>query len=57
MGPSRRVLIAQAAAGLIAGPALTAERLKGTPQETSGPFYPVLRPKERDADLTRLAGR
>lgn len=57
MNPSRRVLIAQAAAGLVAAPATAAERLKGTPQEMPGPYYPVVQPRDRDADLTRVSGR
>ena len=28
-----------------------------TPGQALGPFYPVLRPGEQDADLTRLPGR
>ena len=57
MGPSRRVLLVQAAAGVVAGPALAAASLKPTPQESSGPFFPVIAPKEHDWDLTRHAGR
>lgn len=56
MDPSRRVLLGQAAAGVIAGPALGAEPLRPTPQENPGPYYPVVTPKEHDADLTRRAG-
>lgn len=57
MGPSRRVLLAQAAAGAVAGPVLAAGKLPPTPQETTGPFFPVVAPKDRDWDLTRIAGR
>lgn len=30
---------------------------RGTPQLTLGPFYPLDRPPEEDADLTRIAGQ
>lgn len=30
---------------------------RGTPQLTLGPFYPVIRPLEEDADLTTVQGR
>lgn len=30
---------------------------RGTPQMTIGPFYPLDRPAEEDADLTRILGR
>lgn len=30
--------------------------LVATPSTVAGPFYPMLRPRERDQDLTRLAG-
>lgn len=30
---------------------------RGTPQLTIGPFYPLTRPAEEDADLTRMLGR
>lgn len=30
---------------------------RGTPQLTIGPFYPVIRPLEEDADLTTVQGR
>ena len=48
-------------AGAFAGPSAaqlaTDVLLRGTPQLTTGPFYPVLRPLDEDADLTRLRGR
>lgn len=31
--------------------------LRGTPQLNIGPFYPLTRPPEEDADLTSIAGR
>ena len=31
--------------------------LRGTPQLNIGPFYPLNRPPEEDADLTQIAGR
>ena len=31
--------------------------LQATPRQTKGPFYPVTKPLERDADLTRIDGR
>jgi protocatechuate 3,4-dioxygenase, beta subunit len=34
-----------------------AERLAATPNLTPGPFYPVIKPLEKDADLTVVAGR
>ena len=49
----RRMLLAQ----FLAAPAVLAETLRGTPSQTAGPFYPVDKPLDRDADLTRLAGR
>jgi protocatechuate 3,4-dioxygenase, beta subunit len=54
---SRRGLIAAAGAtlGLAACERATAQGL--TPAETEGPFFPVDTNIERDADLTRLAGR
>src|SRR5262245_26051191 len=30
---------------------------KLTPEQIMGPFYPVLKPLDRDADLTRIAGK
>lgn len=31
--------------------------LKLTPEQIMGPFYPVLRPLDRDSDLTRIVGK
>lgn len=48
---------ALASAGLIAaGPAKALETLTPTADSPMGPFYPVNRLAENDADLTRLAG-
>jgi protocatechuate 3,4-dioxygenase beta subunit len=47
-------LAVPAAAFAQAPPGLTR---RGTPQLTLGPFYPLDRPAEQDADLTRMAGR
>jgi protocatechuate 3,4-dioxygenase beta subunit len=61
-GLSRRSLMFGAvSAGALAGPAAaqlaTNVLLRGTPPLTTGPFYPVLRPLDEDADLTRIRGR
>lgn len=59
----RRGLLA-AACGLgglaLAGPGLAQLApltRRGTPQLTLGPFYPLDRPRDQDADLTRVIGR
>lgn len=49
----RRILLAQ----LVFAPLVLAETLKGTPRQTAGPFYPVEKPLDKDADLTRVRGR
>lgn len=55
------VVFGAVSAGALAGPAAaqlaTDVLLRGTPQLTTGPYYPVLRPLELDADLTRMRGR
>ena len=51
---SRRAVIGGLAGTVLAPSALAAPP---TPQETMGPFYPVRRLAEHDADLTRVAGR
>lgn len=61
-GMSRRtLLIGAVSAGAFSGSAgaqlSTDVLLRGTPQLTTGPFYPVLRPLDDDADLTKLRGR
>lgn len=37
--------------------ALLAQAFRRTPGQILGPYYPVRRPSERDADLTRVEGR
>ena len=57
----RAVVLGAVSASAFAGSATaqlsTDVLLRGTPQLTTGPFYPVLRPLDEDADLTRLRGR
>jgi protocatechuate 3,4-dioxygenase, beta subunit len=57
MSPSRRLVLAQLGAGAFAASAVAQTQLALTPEQTEGPFYPDNPPAERDADLTRLAGR
>ena len=54
----RRVLqgVGGAAAAWAAGRSDAADALKFTPIQTIGPFYPVQKPQDVDADLTRRAG-
>src|SRR5688572_3286387 len=61
-GISRRgLLIGAVSAGVFARPALAQlpsdVLLRGTAPLTTGPFYPVLRPLDEDADLTAIRGR
>ena len=37
--------------------AIAQEGQKLTPEQIMGPFYPVLKPLDRDSDLTRVAGK
>jgi protocatechuate 3,4-dioxygenase beta subunit len=58
MGISRRALVASGA--LVVGVSLAArltaaDKLLGTYTQTMGPFFPVLRPLDQDADLSQLA--
>lgn len=53
----RKVLAGGLALGLVGGAARGEEPLITTPPLELGPFYPVLRPADTDADLTRVAGR
>ena len=59
--PRRRVLGMSLAVGGLAfsGAAslVLAQALKRTPGEILGPFYPVLKPLDQDADLTIIAGK
>ena len=49
----RRTLFAQ----LLFAPLVLADALRGTPSQTAGPFYPIDKPLDKDADLTRVQGR
>lgn len=58
----RHVLAGAAAMGAAAmtsslWAAVEAARLAGTPTQTIGPFYPVLRPLDQDMDLTVVSGQ
>ncbi len=56
----RTMLFGAVSAGVLAGPGAaqlsTDVLLRGTPQLTTGPFYPVLRPLDEDSDLTIIRG-
>ena len=53
---SRRHLVIGAAAVVSASAAKT-QKLVATSAQDLGPFYPIMRPPDHDADLTRIAGR
>ena len=54
----RRQIVSAVGAGAALLPVMArASSLRPTPLETLGPFYPVTRPGDQDADLTRIAGR
>ena len=55
---SRRLLLggSLAAAGLSAGRSVLAGLSIATPAQTMGPFYPVTKPPDHDADLTKVEG-
>jgi protocatechuate 3,4-dioxygenase beta subunit len=58
----RRVLgLSATAAGLAvtggAGPLVAAELVRRTPSQILGPFYPVVKPLDQDADLTVIRGK
>lgn len=53
---SRRTAL-QGLAGVLAAPVAAADRLRPTPQETLGPYYPVRVPAAHQSDLTHAAGR
>lgn len=53
----RGVLTGGLALGLTGTGARAQDILPVTPMITLGPFYPILRPADTDADLTRIAGR
>jgi protocatechuate 3,4-dioxygenase, beta subunit len=55
---SRRGFIgAMGASALFSSVGHAVERLRPTPQETLGPFYPMRLPQDHDADLTHVAGQ
>jgi protocatechuate 3,4-dioxygenase, beta subunit len=53
----RRMLELSGAAALLSTAVLGATKLPRTPAQTSGPFYPLQKPLDVDADLTRVKGR
>lgn len=53
---TRRHLVVGAAA-VASISAAKSQNLVATPAQDLGPFYPILRPADHDADLTRLRGR
>jgi protocatechuate 3,4-dioxygenase beta subunit len=55
----RRVLeMSVAMGGLVLTSALqAAESIRRTPSQILGPFYPLVKPTDQDADLTMIAGR
>lgn len=57
--PRRRFVLGglALAAGAVSPGLLRAQATAPTPRMSEGPFYPDRLPEERDADLTRLAGR
>jgi protocatechuate 3,4-dioxygenase beta subunit len=56
--PSRRdvLLLASAAAAALNAP-MSAQTIRRTPGQILGPFYPVAKPLDQDADLTAISGR
>ena len=54
---SRRTALAYLGASALAAACASAHDEIATPAETEGPFFPVDTNVERDADMTRLAGR
>jgi protocatechuate 3,4-dioxygenase, beta subunit len=57
--PSRRdlLLMASAVASGLNPAATSAQIIRRTPSQILGPFYPVQKPLDQDADLTTIAGR
>jgi protocatechuate 3,4-dioxygenase, beta subunit len=53
----RRVLALTSAAGAAAAVPAWAEKLRRTPTQVLGPFYPMQKPLDQDADLTVIRGR
>ena len=58
-GHSRREWLRLAAMGgvLLSAPRAAAQAVRRTPSQVLGPFYPVAKPSDQDADLTAIAGR
>ena len=61
-GISRRALLGASIAGgglalLDAASPLPAQNLRRTPAQITGPFYPLAKPLDQDADLTQVMGR
>ena len=56
MQVTRRHLVVGAAA-VASYSAAKAQKLVATSAQDLGPFYPVIRPSDHDADLTRVKGR
>jgi protocatechuate 3,4-dioxygenase beta subunit len=54
--PERRRLVLAIGGALVSGAVLAAARGVPTPAQTTGPFYPVELPLDRDNDLTRVQG-
>lgn len=56
---SRRTILGSALAigGLAAATSVRAASLRNTPSQVMGPFYPVEKPLDQDADLTAIAGK
>lgn len=58
MDLTRRTFVGMSAAMLASrGSADIPLLLSPTPAEVTGPFYPVIKPADHDADLTRIVGR
>lgn len=54
----RKFFIFGSSAGIsAAGSAAGAEKLKPTPKQTEGPFYPIQAQKDKDFDLTQVEGK
>ncbi len=56
MQVSRRSLVVGGAALVGLAAAARAQKLASTSAQDLGPFYPVVRPRDEDADLTRVRG-
>jgi protocatechuate 3,4-dioxygenase, beta subunit len=49
--------IATGVASIASVPAAVAETIRRTPSQIVGPFYPLTKPLDQDADLTAIAGK